>query len=124
MTEFVSIESYTNIPFVASCITQPCIRTPQDFLDLLAWGNENNTNLFLMNDVNFVSEFYDLKSGLAGEMLQKLSNYCARLAIVGNFNMVVSDRFRELMFESNKGSQIHFAHSRDEAISWLSGNKV
>jgi hypothetical protein len=43
----------------------------------------------------------------------------ARLAIVGTFEMVASNRFRELMSESNKGSRVRFAQSRDEALSWM-----
>ena len=73
----------------------------------------------MLDDFNFGPEFYDLKTGLAGELLQKLSNYSARLAIVGTFDMVASNRFRELMAEANKGSQIHFSRSRDDALSWL-----
>ena len=119
MNRFVAVQSQGDKQYLASCSSDQFVRTPQDFLDLLAWGSENETNLVMLQDVNFVPEFYDLKTGLAGEVLQKLSNYSARLAIVGTFDMVVSKRFRELMAESNKGSQVRFAHSRNEAISWL-----
>ena len=119
MNQYVAIQSQSEKPLVASCSSIQFIHTAQDFLELLAWGNEHDTNYFMLDDFNFVPEFYDLKTGLAGEVLQKLSNYCARLAIVGTFGMVAGDRFRELMAESNKGSQVHFARSRDEAISWL-----
>jgi hypothetical protein len=85
----------------------------------LAWGGENDTSLFVLEEMNFAPEFYDLKTGVAGEILQKLSNYRARLAIVGTFKMVGNERFRELMSELNKGSQVRFSRSRDEAISWV-----
>jgi len=119
MNQYVELQSQSDKPFVASCSSDQFIRTAQDFLELLAWGSEHETNLFMLDDFNFVPEFYDLKTGLAGELLQKLSNYCARLAIVGTFDMVTNDRFRELMAESNKGSHVHFVRSRDKAISWL-----
>lgn len=119
MNQYVTLLSQAGKRYVASCTSNRFICTPQDFVDLLAWGSESKTNLFVLEDLNFVPEFYDLKTGLAGEVLQKLSNYSARLAIVGTFEMVVCERFRELMSESNKGSQVRFARSRDEAISWM-----
>jgi len=64
-------------------------------------------------------EFYDLTTGLAGEILQKVSNYHVRLAIFGSFEMVLGRRFRELMAESNTGSQVYFVRQKNEALTWL-----
>ena len=119
MNQYVSLQSQSDRAFVASCSSIQFIRTAKDFLELLAWGMEHGTTLFILEDSNFVREFYDLKTGLAGELLQKIPNYRVRLAIVGTFGMVTSDRFRELMAEANKGSQVHFARGRDDALSWL-----
>jgi hypothetical protein len=115
----IELQTISDKLFVSSSSSIQFIRTAQDFLELLAWGSEHATNLFMLEDLNFVPEFYDLKTGLAGELLQKLSNYGARLAIVGSFDMVSSIRFRELIAESNKGSQVHFARGKEEAITWL-----
>lgn len=106
-------------PYVVSRTSEQFILTAQDFLDLLALGGEHGANLFVLEDVNFTAGFYDLKTGLAGEVLQKLSNYNCRLAIVGMFAMVRSERFRELMSESNKGAQLRFAGRREEIMGWL-----
>jgi hypothetical protein len=119
MDQHVKFETRAGKRYVASRSSNRFIRSQQDFLDLLAWGSENETNLFLLEDTDLVPEFYDLTTGLAGEVFQKISNYSARLAIVGSFEMVVSRRFRELMAESNRGSLVRFAQNRDEAISWL-----
>ena len=119
MNQHVALQSQSDCPFVASCSDIQFIRTAQDFLELLVWGMEQGANRFILGDSNFAPEFYDLTTGLAGELLQKLSNYSARLAIVGTFDMVASNRFRELMAEANKGSQVHFARSRDDVLSWL-----
>ena len=119
MEQYVKVETHAGKRYLASRSSKHFIRTQQDILDLLAWGYKNETNLFLLEDTDFVSEFYDLRTGLAGEILQKVSNYSARLAIVGSFKMVETRRFGELMVESNKGSQVRFARSEDEAISWL-----
>jgi hypothetical protein len=120
MSIHLALGSAEDTQYAMSVSEEDIIRSHQDFLDILAWGGENGTNLFLLKEENFVPAFYDLKTGLAGEIIQKLSNYGCRLAIEGTFAGVRSKRFRELMREANKGSQLRFAQTRDEAIAWLS----
>jgi hypothetical protein len=95
------------------------ISSPQDILDLLVWGMENNIDLFLLNESDLARDFFELRTGLAGDILQKISNYGVRVAIVGSFATIRNRRFRELMFESNKGTLVRFASTKDEALSWL-----
>jgi hypothetical protein len=60
--------------------------------------------------------FFDLSSGVAGEVVQKFVNYRLRLAIVGD----VSDRaarssaLRDFIRETNRGNQIWFVTTSDE----------
>jgi hypothetical protein len=119
MSSAYVMRSINNVSCAMSVTGDQIIHSPQDFLDMMAWGGENGTNLLLLQEPNFAPAFYDLKTGLAGEILQKLSNYGCRLAIHGSFASVRSERFRELMREANKGSQLRFAESRDEALAWL-----
>jgi hypothetical protein len=119
MNDFVKLESRGGLAFMTSCTVDRFVSSPGDFLDLLAHGGESGTSCFVLKDSNFAPTFYDLKTGLAGEILQKLSNYNCRLAIVGTFAMVRGERFRELMKESNKGGHIRFAGDVDEALAWL-----
>jgi hypothetical protein len=60
-----------------------------------------------------------LKNGLAGEVLQKFSNYRVRLVILGDFSQFDSKSLKDFIRESNKGKLINFLQSRDEAISKL-----
>ena len=99
--------------------SEPFIATGQDFLDLTGWGFEHSTSLYVLEESAFAREFYDLSTGLAGEILQKAATYGIRLAIVGAFDTVKSKRFRELMGEANRGHQLHFTESHDEAVAWL-----
>jgi len=59
---------------------------------------------------------------LAGEILQKFSNYRVRLAIVGDFSTFTSKSIKDFIYESNKGRHINFVSSLDEAIKVLSKN--
>ena len=65
-------------------------------------------------------DFFDLKTGLAGDILQKFSNYRKKLAIVGEFSSVSSKSLRDFIRESNRTGNISFVRSHDEAIKVLS----
>lgn len=62
-------------------------------------------------------EFFILSSGMAGKVLQKLINYGGRIAIYGDFTHYTSKPLRDFMYESNKGGDVHFAATEDEAVA-------
>lgn len=74
----------------------------------------------VLYEKNITPYFFDLKTGIAGEILQKFSNYRVRLAIVGDFSKYTSKSVQDFIFESNKLGQINFLHSTAEAIRKLS----
>jgi uncharacterized protein YdaL len=65
-------------------------------------------------------DFFDLKNGLAGKILQKFSTYRIRLAIIGDFSVYTSKSLSDFIYESNKGRQIAFVVSVEEALNRLS----
>lgn len=111
--------SCNGAPYVTCMRSEEVIHSPQDFLDMMAWGGEHDTNRILLREEHIAPSFYDLKTGFAGEVLQKLSNYGCRLAIAGSFTAVRSERFREMMREANKGQQVRFADTEQDAAGWL-----
>jgi hypothetical protein len=64
----------------------------------------------------FSAEFFDLRSGLAGEILQKFSSYRMRLAIVGDFSRYSSKALRDFIRESNSLGHVVFADSEENAL--------
>jgi hypothetical protein len=119
MTQNVILQTQADKHYGASCTSEEIIRSEQDFIDLLTWGTEKETDLYLLMDSNFAPTFYDLSSGLAGTILQKVSNYRVRLAIFGSFEMITGKRFREFMNESNKGFSVGFFQEKAGAVAWL-----
>jgi hypothetical protein len=115
----VQVLSCQGTAYVASCSPRVIIKKAQDILNLLSFGGEHETNLFMLEEENFDAAFYELKSGMAGEIVQKFSNYHVRAVIVGSFESVRSKRFREFMAESNKGNQLRFMQEKDAALQWL-----
>ncbi len=60
--------------------------------------------------------FYDLKTQIAGEILQKYANYRVKLAIVGDFEKYTSNSLKAFILECNRGNQIFFCSDLDIAL--------
>ncbi|CAM3742157.1 DUF4180 domain-containing protein [Sphingobacterium prati] len=69
---------------------------------------------------NISADFFELKTRLAGDILQKYIQYDFEIAIVGNFSSYNSKSLNDFIYESNKGRKISFVPSREEAITRLS----
>lgn len=91
------------------------IRTTQDALDLMANCGYQGAGKIILHQKNFVPAFFDLKTGIAGDILQKFSNYRAQLAIVGDFAEVKSKSLRDFIRESNRQGRVVFVSSMEEA---------
>lgn len=92
------------------------INNVQDALDIMANVNyQGDTNKIIIYEKNLSPDFFELKTKLAGEILQKFSNYRAQLAIIGDFDRYNSKSLRDFIYESNKGGRIFFLSSLEEA---------
>ena len=95
------------------------IRNERDVLDLISACSENDTNKVLLHEANLSPEFFDLKTNLAGAVLQKFANYHLRGAAIISFDKIKSERFKELIFECNRGNLFRFFEDREGAEKWL-----
>ena len=73
----------------------------------------------ILYQINLSADFFDLSTGLAGQVLQKLVNYKVKTAFVIDLASVKSEKFREMVNEANMGEQFRFFARRGEAIEWL-----
>jgi hypothetical protein len=80
---------------------------------------EDGTYAVLFDRGALPAAFFDLSTGLVGEVALKLTNYGVRMAGVVPDLGVHSARFQEFAREANKGRQIHFAATREAAVAWL-----
>lgn len=92
------------------------IQTTQDALDLLVDVYYQDMDRMILHEKNITPDFFDLKNGIAGEILQKFSNYRMRLAIIGTFEGYTKKSITDFMFESNQRGQINFVGSVEEAL--------
>jgi hypothetical protein len=108
----------TNIAEVISDTT--IISKPEDALDILGDLYYQGFDKIVIHEKDITPDFFDLKNGIAGEILQKFSTYRVRLAIVGDFSKYTSKSLTDFIYESNKGRHINFVSSSTEAIKILS----
>jgi hypothetical protein len=92
------------------------IALPSDFLDLMA---DCTTGTIVLDGDALDPAFFELRTGLAGEILQKVSNYRKRLAILGDFASTPSKALRDFIYESNRTGQVVFAADLESAIELL-----
>lgn len=89
----------------------------QDALDLLATVNyQYGCEKIMIEKSAIVDNFFDLKTKLAGDILQKYTTYGMKLAIVGDFSTVTKKSLKDFIYESNQGNQIFFLESEGEAL--------
>ena len=84
------------------------VSTLQDVLDVIAAAWHENCSCVIFPKESLPEAFFDLKTGFAGEVLQKYTNYQIKLAITGDFSGFTSKSLKDFIYESNKGSQIFF----------------
>ena len=93
------------------------IREVGDILDLIAEIGQNDCNALIIHESAINKDFFDLKTGFAGEILQKFSNYRVRLAITGDFGKYRGKSLRDFIRECNRGNLIFFVPSAVEALA-------
>lgn len=98
------------------------ISSENDALDLVAYCGENDTNRLLLHAVNLHDDFFNLKTGLAGAVLQKFVNYGIKSASVIPRDLSDQGRFREMAVESNRGQHFRIFTDISEAEAWLIGS--
>ncbi len=93
----------------------------QSALDLLATVSyQTGTSRMIIPKSAIIEDFFDLKTRLAGDILQKFINYQMKLAIVGDYSSYTSNSLKDFIYESNHGKDFFFLASEEQAIETIS----
>lgn len=92
------------------------LKTKDDALDLMGNLYYQGFEKIILYERNISPSFFDLKNGIAGEILQKFSNYRMQLAIVGDFEKYTSRALKDFIYECNNGRLVNFVGSVSNAI--------
>ncbi|MDM5277511.1 DUF4180 domain-containing protein [Paenibacillus silvae] len=93
--------------------------TEEDAVNLVALCKENESNLLLLHSQAISEDFFKLRTGVAGQMIQKWINYHVKTAAVIPKEMVNQGRFKEMALESKKSNHFRMFETRDDAENWL-----
>lgn len=118
----MNIEKITQNGKIVAVITgnEFVITDVQSALDLIMTAKyEVGTNLIAIDKSAVVEDFFILSHGLAGEVLQKFVNYQAKVAIYGDYSRYTSKPLKDFIYESNKGRDVFFVATKEEAIEHL-----
>ena len=102
----------------AAILTDPGVRIGDagDFLDVMASGA---SEILVLEKEHLTPEFFHLKSGILGEILQKVSNYRRKVVIIGDFDGLSAGPFADFVRESNRGGSVVFAADVESGLSAL-----
>ncbi|MFD0751621.1 DUF4180 domain-containing protein [Mucilaginibacter calamicampi] len=115
--EFTEIDNTGITEIIADGII---INNVEDGTDLVGNIRYQGYDKVIIRKANITPDFFDLKTKLAGEILQKFSNYRVRVVILGDFSKVESKSLQDFIRESNRGKLVNFLSSKEEAVSRLS----
>jgi Domain of unknown function (DUF4180) len=99
---------------------QPMLTTVDDLNRLIeaCWFHE--VDAMILYAPNLTPRFFDLSSGEAGAILQKLQNYQIRLGVVlPPGTVALSSRFGDVLAENRHSRAFGVFASRGEALGWL-----
>ena len=92
------------------------LQTVEDAVDLIGNMSYQGFDKLIIHEENIISDFFELKNKIAGNILQKFSQYSMLLAIIGDFEKYESKSLNDFIFESNKGSQINFVTTIEDGL--------
>jgi hypothetical protein len=95
------------------------ISTEQDILDLLAVGYGLQQTRMVIDSADLHPDFFNLKTGLLGNIFLKLSNYRVKTAFIVEMDKIKAERFHELIHEHKRSHEIRFFEDLRSAEEWL-----
>jgi hypothetical protein len=88
----------------------PVVRDVDAARDLIAEAMSQGARVLVVPAARLDDAFFQLRSGLAGEILQKAANYRKKIAVIGDVSRhtEASNAFRDLVVESKRSATFFF----------------
>ena len=92
------------------------LRTYNDAVEIVGKSLENRATLIVIPVECLDDDFFQLRTRIAGELMQKFVQYRRRLVILGDISrhLAESSALRAFVAESNRGKEAWFLATRDE----------
>jgi hypothetical protein len=94
----------------------PLIANERDAADIMGGVFSQRAHMVAIPVGRLVSDFFVLRTRIAGEVIQKFVTYDIRVAILGDISgpLAASSALRDFVTESNRGKQVWFLADIDE----------
>lgn len=93
------------------------ITCESDVVDIISLCMSNSINLLVLREGTLTDKFINLRTGLAGLVLQKFMNYNIKASAV--IDMELEGRFKELVYELNKSNNFRVFDNNTDAEEWI-----
>lgn len=109
------------VPVLACAPDGPKLCGAADAADVVAEAAGHRVEFVLIPVGRLAPEFFTLRTGVAGAIVQKFVNYHLRVAVVGDISAHVarSSALREHVEEANRGDQLWFVATPEELTERL-----
>jgi hypothetical protein len=94
----------------------PTLRAGRDATDLIGAARGESASLVALPVERLHDDFFRLRTGVAGEFVQKFVTYRVRLAIVGDIarHLSASEALRDFVYECNERNEVWFVRDHAE----------
>jgi hypothetical protein len=103
----------------------PVLRSGKDAVDVMSAASEHRAAFIAIPLERLGDDFFELRTGVAGEIAQKFVVYGARVAIVGDIadKVAASKSLAAFVAESNRGNDLWFVENLEKLELRLIGIK-
>ena len=116
----LAVHSVGNKKIAEMQASDTVIHSTEDALNLMGDLYYQGYDGLILYEEQITPLFFDLKTKMVGEILQKFSNYRFPLVLIGDFSKFPSQSLQDFIRESNKGRQVNFVPTFSEALQLLS----
>ncbi len=99
---------------------QGLLQSERDALDLVGICGGEALSRVLVSGDGLSTDFSRLATGVAGAVLQKLSQYEIKTALVTD-TAAAKGKFVDFLLETNRGTMFRAYPTKEEALEWLLG---
>jgi hypothetical protein len=101
------------------------IGTERQAVDLIADAHGRGAELLVLPAERLPGEFFELRTGVAGAIVQKFVTYHMRLAILGDISRYLtrSETFASFVAETNRGRQLWFVADTEDLAARLAAKR-
>ncbi|MGW0765687.1 DUF4180 domain-containing protein [Streptomyces sp. NPDC002676] len=105
-----TIDTRHGVRVLACAPEGPALDGESAALDLIGDAFGQEAHLVAVPVERIAEDFFRLRSGVAGAVVQKFANYRLRLAVLGDISghVAQSDALRDFVYECNQGDQLWF----------------